>query len=179
MKKIESSIEGCFELQPTIFKDERGRLVKTFHEDSFLSLNLETNYKEEYYSISNRNVLRGLHFQLPPHDHVTCVTCISGKIFDVVVDLRINSPTFKSHFSIELDSVKGNMLYIPRGLAHGFYVISEYAIFLNRTSTVYEPSCDAGIKWNSCGIPWPSMNPILSEKDGQMVELDNFRSPFQ
>ena len=178
MKKIETPIDGCFELQPNIFKDERGRLVKTFHEPSFLGLNLDTDFKEEYYSASIKGVLRGLHFQSPPHDHVKCVTCISGKIFDVVVDLRKKSPTYKQYFSIELDADKGNMLYIPKGLAHGFYALSENVIFLNRTTTVYEPSCDTGIKWDSCGIQWPNLTPILSDKDNQMVSLDDFKSPF-
>jgi len=178
MEVIKTPIEGCFELQPRVFKDDRGRLVKTFHEDMFASNGLDTDFKEEYYSISEKNVLRGLHFQLPPHDHVKCVTCISGKLFDVVVDLRKNSPTYRQSFSIELNSDKGNMLYIPKGLAHGFYVLSENAIFLNRTTTVYEPSCDAGIKWDTCGINWPEKDPILSEKDQQMIELDKFQSPF-
>lgn len=178
MKAINTSIKGCYELQPRVFKDERGQLVKTFHKPSFLELNLETDFTEEYYSVSKKNVLRGLHFQNPPHDHIKCVTCISGKIFDVVVDLRKYSPTYKQHFTIELDAEKGNMLYIPKGLAHGFYVLSETAIFLNRTTTVYEPSCDTGIKWDSCGIKWPIENPILSEKDQQMIDLNEFKSPF-
>ena len=178
MKKIETTIVGCFELQPKVFKDDRGRLVKTFHKDSFVTLNLATDFKEEYYSVSKKGVLRGLHFQIPPHDHVKCVSCLSGKIFDVVVDLRKESPTYKQHFSIELDSENGNMLYIPKGLAHGFYVQSEEAIFLNRTTTVYEPSCDTGIKWDSCGIKWPVSNPILSEKDKLMTTLNEFISPF-
>jgi len=178
MKKIETTISGCFELQPIIFKDDRGRLVKTFHETSFKSLDLATNFTEEYYSISKKQVLRGLHFQLPPHDHIKCVTCLSGKIFDVVVDLRKESPTYKQHFSIELDAEKGNMLYIPKGLAHGFYVLSNETIFLNRTTTIYNPESDAGIKWDSCGINWPDSNPILSEKDKQMIVLNEFKSPF-
>ncbi len=178
MEVIKSTIDGCFELQPRVFKDDRGRLVKTFHEEMFASHGLETDFKEEYYSVSKKNVLRGLHFQNPPHDHVKCVTCISGKIFDVVVDLRKKSSTFGHNFSIELDAKKGNMLYIPKGLAHGFYVISEEAIFLNRTTTVYEPSCDTGIKWDSCGIKWPNDKPILSEKDKEMITLDSFKSPF-
>lgn len=178
MKKIKTSIPGCFELQPLIFKDDRGRLVKTFHKESFHSQGLETNFTEEYYSVSKKQVLRGLHFQLPPHDHIKCITCLSGKIFDVVVDLRKNSPTFKQYFSIELDAEKGNMLYIPKGLAHGFYVLSNEAIFLNRTTTMYNAESDAGIKWNSCGIEWPNMNPILSEKDINMIDLNEFKSPF-
>ncbi|MCL4132289.1 UNVERIFIED_CONTAM: hypothetical protein GTU68_013014 [Idotea baltica] len=178
MEKIKTSIPGCFELQPRIFKDDRGKLIKTFHKDTFLDLGLETDFKEEYYSVSKKNVLRGLHFQMPPEDHVKCVTCISGKIFDVVVDLRKDSPTYKQSFSLELDSEKGNMLYIPKGFAHGFFALSDDAIFLNRTTTVYNPSCDTGIKWDSCGINWPSDNPILSEKDQEMITLSNFKSPF-
>ena len=180
MKKIETTISGCFELQPNVLIDDRGRLVKTFHEDSFLSLNLETNFKEEYYTISRKNVLRGLHFQLPPNDHIKCVTCLSGKLFDVVVDLRKESPTFKKHFTIELDSEKGNMLYIPKGLAHGFYALSDNAIFLNRTTTVYHPESDTGIHWNSCGVKWPDLNPILSEKDKNMIVFNKFieNNPF-
>ncbi|MCL4128984.1 UNVERIFIED_CONTAM: hypothetical protein GTU68_046364, partial [Idotea baltica] len=106
------------------------------------------------------------------------ITCISGKIFDVVVDLRKDSPTYKQSYSLELDAEKGNMLYIPKGFAHGFFALSDDAIFLNRTTTVYNPSCDTGIKWDSCGINWPSVSPILSEKDQQMVPLNNFNSPF-
>jgi len=178
MDKIETTISGCYELQPKIFKDDRGRLVKTFHEDSFFSLNLESKFSEEYYSVSKKNVLRGLHFQLPPHDHIKCVTCLSGKIFDVVVDLRKESLTYKQHFAIELDSEKGNMLYIPSGLAHGFYTLSKESIFLNRTTTIYNPQSDSGIRWNSCNVNWPNFNPILSDKDKQMIELNKFESPF-
>lgn len=178
MEKNKTNLAGCFELQPRIFKDDRGSLVKTFHEDTFISLGLETNFTEEYYSVSKKNVLRGLHFQLPPNDHVKCVTCISGSIFDVVVDLRKESPTYKQHFSVVLDADKGNMLYIPKGFAHGFYVLNDEAIFLNRTTVVFKPESDTGIKWDSCGIEWPNMNPILSEKDESMISLDKFNSPF-
>ena len=178
MKKNKTTISGCFELVPQIFGDKRGKLIKTFHKDTFLDLGLEINFTEEYYSVSNNNVLRGLHFQVPPHDHVKCVTCLSGKIFDVVVDLRKDSPTYKQNFSIELDAKKGNVLYIPKGLAHGFQVISETAIFLNRTTTVYHPKSESGIRWDSCGINWPNMNPVLSDKDKHLVSLNDFKSPF-
>jgi dTDP-4-dehydrorhamnose 3,5-epimerase len=178
VKKNKTIISGCYELEPSIFGDSRGKLVKTFHKDVFLSLGLETDFTEEYYSISPKNILRGLHFQLPPYDHVKCVTCLSGKIFDVVVDLRKKSKTYKQYFSIELDAEKGNMLYIPEGLAHGFNVLSDTAIFLNRTTTVYNADSEAGIKWDSCGIIWPNTNPILSDKDKNLITLDKFKSPF-
>ncbi len=178
MELIKTTLNDCWELRPRIFSDDRGSLVKTYHENTFSSSGLHTDFKEEYYSVSKKGVLRGLHFQIPPTDHVKCVTCISGRIFDVVVDLRKNSSTYMKHFSIELNSQIGNMLYIPKGFAHGFYVLSDEAIFLNRTSTVFAPDSDAGIKWDSCGIEWPDSNPILSEKDKTLIELDKFESPF-
>ena len=178
MEINKTSISGCFELQPKIIQDSRGKLVKIYHEEVFASYGLDTNFKEEYYSISNINILRGLHFQMPPHDHVKCVTCLFGKIFDVVVDLRTDSPTYKKYFSIELDAEKGNMLYIPKGFAHGFQVLSETAIFLNRTTTVYHPESESGIRWDTCGINWPNMDPLLSEKDKHLVSLNDFKSPF-
>jgi len=178
MIKNETLISGCYELVPKVFEDSRGKLVKTFHEDTFLELGLDTDFKEEYYSTSKKDILRGLHFQLPPFDHVKCVTCLHGKIFDVVVDLRRNSATYLKYFTIELNAEKGNMLYIPKGLAHGFLTLSEDAIFLNRTTTVYNPEAESGIKWNSIGLDWPIDNPILSTKDKNLIELSDFKSPF-
>jgi dTDP-4-dehydrorhamnose 3,5-epimerase len=178
MKLIETPIKGCFELHPKVFQDLRGRLVKTYHEDVFASNGLATDFAEEYYSVSNQSVLRGLHFQKPPNDHVKCITCLYGRILDVVVDLRKNSLTFKQYYSLELDSETCNMLYIPEGLAHGFYVLSEQAIILNRSNVVYKPESDSGIHWDSCGIKWPSINPVLSERDKQLIKLDDFNSPF-
>jgi len=178
LKKKLTTIPGCFELVPRIFEDSRGKLVKTFHEETFKNLGLETNFPEEYYSTSGKNIIRGLHFQEPPYDHIKCVTCISGKIFDVVVDLRKNSPTYKKHLSIILDADLGNILYIPKGMAHGFYVLGDGAIFLNRTTTIYNGDSEGGIKWDSCGIKWPNLNPIVSDKDQQLITLENYKSPF-
>ena len=178
MELIKTPLSGCVELQPIIIQDSRGRLVKTYHQDMFASNGLDIDFKEEYYSISNRKIIRGLHFQMPPYDHVKFVTCLLGKIFDVVVDLRKDSPTYKQYFSIELDVDKGNMLYIPKGFAHGFQVLSEKAIFLNRTTTVYNPQSESGIRWDTCGIKWPKTNPILSNKDKQLSTLNDFKSPF-
>lgn len=178
MDKVPTPIPGCFELQPRILADSRGQLVKIFHTDTFAALGLHTEFAEEYYSVSGQKVLRGLHFQTPPHDHIKVVGCLEGAILDVVVDLRKESPTFHQHFMIELSAEKGNLLYVSQGLAHGFYVLSEKAIFINRASTVYAAESDRGIRWDSAGINWPDPDPIVSEKDRNMPALAEYDSPF-
>lgn len=179
MEKLSTPIPGCYVLQPRVLQDDRGRLVKVYHEETFAQLGLRTDFPETYYSTSQQGVLRGLHFQVPPHEHVKCVTCVQGRIFDAVVDLRVDSPTYGQHFTIELDAALGNMLYVPAGLAHGFYVLSETAIFLNRTTSMYHGASDGGIHWESCGIEWPNKQPITSPKDQQMPTLAQFDSPFR
>ena len=173
-----TNIEGCFVIQPKVFSDHRGKFVKVFNSDSFSELNLMSSFEEEYYSVSKKGVLRGLHFQTPPDAHIKLVTCIEGKIIDVVVDLRKKSSSYLKVFSLEINSDLGNMLYVPEGLAHGFYTLSEEAIFLSMNSKKYSPECDNGIKWNSIDFDWPDKTPIVSEKDDNMPLLKNFNSPF-
>lgn len=175
---IETPISGCFEIKPRIFEDSRGRFIKLFHKELFESYGLNSVYEEEYYSVSHKGVLRGLHFQTPPNAHVKLVTCVTGKILDVVVDLRKNSNTFKQAYSLELDSTKGNMLYVPEGLAHGFYVLSDKAVFLSMNSKKFSPECDSGVHCYSFGFEWPDKNAVISKKDKDMVKLDDFISPF-
>lgn len=174
-----TTISGCFELLPNVLKDERGVFVKTFHKDIFLEHGLETRFAEEYYSHSFRGVLRGLHFQLPPRDHVKVVYCIDGEALDAVVDIRVGSPTFGKHQTFILNGNKSNMLYIPPGLAHGFYVTGRHATMMYKVSTVYSPAHDAGIHWNSAGIPWPVERPLVSLRDAGFAPLSAFESPFQ
>lgn len=174
-----SRLAGCFELQPKIFDDVRGRFVKVFHEQAFISQGLATHFAEEYYSVSHKNVVRGLHFQLPPVDHVKMVYCVLGEVMDVVVDLRVGSPTYGQHAVFELSDTKANSVYIPKGMAHGFYARSEHAIMVYKVSTVYSPEHDAGILWNSAGIPWPVNDAILSARDKGFPALGEFTSPFR
>ena len=176
---IPSTIPGCYQLQPAVFRDERGSFVKTFHRDVFAHYNLETNFAEEYYSLSQRNILRGLHFQVPPKEHVKIVYCVLGEVIDVVVDLRLGSPTYGKFEVFEVSPEKANLIYIPAGLAHGFYVISEKTIMMYKVSTVYSPAEDSGILWNSIGIPWPSNNPIISQRDSSFSPFSQFTSPFK
>ncbi|OIQ02494.1 MAG: dTDP-4-dehydrorhamnose 3,5-epimerase [Syntrophobacteraceae bacterium CG2_30_61_12] len=178
MKVTESSIPGCYEIISRVFRDNRGTFVKTFHHDMFLEHGLTTQWREEYYSVSHHGVLRGLHFQLPPHDHEKLVYCIAGRVLDAVVDLRKGSPTFGRHVLLELDAGKANMLYVPRGLAHGFYVLSDSAILIYKASSVHAPEHDTGIHWNTAGISWPDKTPLTSPRDNQFSSLDCLDSPF-
>jgi dTDP-4-dehydrorhamnose 3,5-epimerase len=179
MKLIETKIPGCFEIKHKVRKDTRGKLVKTFHEKTFQEFGLHGSFPEVYYSVSKKNVLRGLHFQVPSQHHIKIVLCLEGSILDAVVDLRVGSPTYGEHILIELNPEKANMLYVPEGCAHGFYTLSEKSIFLNQTSTMFSQDHDMGIRWDSCGIDWPNKNPIISEKDNDLIEFGSYNSPFR
>lgn len=174
----ESKISGCFELQPRVFEDTRGHFVKVFHEQAFAERGLETDFVEEYYSVSHKNVIRGMHFQLPPMDHVKMVYCVEGEVLDVVVDLRVGSPTYGQFDLFKLSAAKANIIYIPKGIAHGFCALMEQVIMVYKVSTVYSPAHDAGLRWDSLGVPWPTTEAILSERDKSFPEFTKFVSPF-
>jgi dTDP-4-dehydrorhamnose 3,5-epimerase len=176
-EKRETAIAGCFELRPVVRSDSRGQFVKTFHADYFSSNNLETDWSEQYYSVSRKGVLRGMHFQRPPHAHAKLVYCTSGTILDVVVDLRVGSSTYGDHISLEISSSAGNILYVPQGFAHGFYALSDATVVYN-VSTVYSPDHDDGVLWSSIGMDWPVASPDLSERDTKLSALADFNSPF-
>ena len=176
---IPTCITGCYEIQPRVLKDVRGVFVKTFHADCFREAGLCTDWAEHYYTTSDPGVLRGLHFQLPPHDHVKLVYCIAGSVEDVALDLRVGSPTYGKAILLELSAEKGNMIYLPKGLAHGFCAPNEQAILVYNVSSVYKPEADTGIRWDSAGINWSIQNPLLSERDRSFPAFDQFESPFQ
>ncbi len=174
-----TKISGCYELSPIVFhKDYRGSFVKTFHKDVFSKHGLETNFVEEYYSVSVQNVLRGLHFQTPPADPNKLVYCPLGRIMDVIVDVRVGSPSYGQFEVFDLSAENGKMVYLEPGLAHGFYVLSETAMVMYKISQLYAPENDTGIRWDSVGIPWPSNNPILSQRDKEFLPLAEFKNPF-
>jgi dTDP-4-dehydrorhamnose 3,5-epimerase len=178
--RTDLAVDGCYELVPRKMEDDRGLFVKTFHRDAFAEQGLETEWQEEYYSVSRKGVLRGLHFQLPPHDHVKLVYCPSGTVLDAVLDLRIGSPTYGCHAMVELSARKANMVYIPKGVAHGFYTLSDEAIMIYNVSSVYAPHADVGLLWNSAEIPWPDREPLLSPRDRAFPRFSDFTSnPFR
>ena len=174
----QSEIPGCFEIQPRVMHDVRGRFVKVFHTDAFAKLGLETNFVEEYYSYSIQGVVRGMHFQVPPADHVKMVYCACGRVTDVVLDLRVGSPTYCKHATFELSASKANCIYIPKGVAHGFCTLSEDSLLVYRASTVHSIGNDSGILWNSFNFAWPADAPVMSVRDRSLPSLANFKSPF-
>ena len=140
---------------------------------------LRTDWAEEYYSVSVKGVLRGFHFQLPPHDHDKLVYCPSGQVLDVVLDLRTGSPSFGKHCIFDLNGDMANVLYIPKGCAHGFFTRSDQALMMYKVTSVYAPDADAGILWSSAGVTWPDVTPQISARDASFPALSQFCSPFR
>lgn len=165
MKIIDTEIPGLKILEPRIFEDIRGKFIKTFTDDFFQANELNIQIKETYYSISQKNVIRGMHFQIPPHDHIKLVYVPAGKIIDVVLDIRKNSPTYGQYFSCELSSHNGKILVIPKGLAHGFKSLENNTNVTYMQTTCYAPTNDCGIHYNSFGFNWKCETPKISDRD--------------
>lgn len=152
--------------------------MKTLQYSAFKALGLETDYREVFYTNSTRGVLRGMHFQVPPSDHVKLVYCVSGAVCDIALDLRIGSPTYGQHEVYELNADEKNAVYLPSGIAHGFQVRSENAGVFYHVSSEHDPARDQGIRWDSFGAPWPLENPVISARDATHVPFSEFKSPF-
>ena len=178
MEIIQTKLAGVYVLKFLHFKDERGGFVKTFHAGTFKENGLDTDFRESYFSTSEKNVIRGMHFQLPPHEHSKLVYVTHGKVLDVVLDIRKDSATFGDYITVELSNGENNAIYISKGLAHGFCVPEDNATMVYMTSTVYNKDFDAGIKWDSFGFDWPVKNPLISERDRSFVSFKDFESPF-
>jgi dTDP-4-dehydrorhamnose 3,5-epimerase len=170
-------LEGVRLIEFPRFADQRGEFIKTFQATLFAEHGIEFHLAEQFFSTSKAGVLRGLHFQIPPFDHAKLVFCLTGRILDVVVDLRKSSPAFGKFAAFTLDAEKAHGLFIPSGFAHGFYAETDATVFYN-VSSVHQPSADAGIHWQSIGYPWPNDAPIISERDGKFPALEAFQSPF-
>ncbi|MDB6065702.1 MAG: dTDP-4-dehydrorhamnose 3,5-epimerase [Pedosphaera sp.] len=178
LKLLPAELEGVFVVQPKIFTDKRGVFVKTYHEELFREAGIAFTPREEFFSTSRKGVVRGMHFQLPPAAHDKLVFCPTGKVLDVVVDLRKESKTFGKTFTRELSAENRELLFIPVGFAHGFLSLADDTIMVYQTSTVHSPAQDAGILWSSVGFDWPVKEPILSDRDKTFPALKDFQSPF-
>ncbi len=177
MKFIQTEIPEVIIIEPQIFGDERGYFMITFNQKEFEENILKTQFIQDNESMSVYGVLRGLHYQLAPYAQAKLVRVIEGKVLDVAVDIRKNSPTFGKHVAVELSAENKRQLFIPRGFAHGFVVLSTKAIFQYKIDNIYAPEYERGIAFDDkdLAIDWKinSTDIILSEKDKKNPEFKN------
>jgi len=178
MKRVATDIAGVYILECFHASDDRGVFVKTFHAPTLHEFGLETHFEESFFSVNHTGVIRGMHFQLPPHNHVKIVYCNQGALNDVVLDLRKDSPTYGKSICVELSDENRYALYIPSGMAHGFETLVDNTIMTYLTSTPHAPSHDAGIRWDSFGHTWKLPAPVLSARDQEFQRFDDFETPF-
>lgn len=170
MNVTTTAVPGLLILSPKVFGDSRGFFVESYNQQNFLqATGLDVSFVQDNHSRSSKGVLRGLHYQLPPHAQGKLVRCVRGAVFDVAVDIRQSSPTFGQWVGVELTEDNHRQFWIPPGFAHGFQTLTDTADFLYKTTAYYAPSHDRGIAWNdpAIGIEWPDVGlpPQLSAKD--------------
>ena len=180
MKINKTFIEDLLIIEPQLFKDDRGFFYESYNKNN-LDKVINIVFVQDNESKSEKGVIRGLHFQAPPFEQAKLVRCISGNILDVTVDLRTNSKTYGKFFSIELSSENNKQLFVPKGFAHGFQVLSEIAIVNYKVDEYYNPDSDSGLIWNDkdLSIDWNlDIKPILSDKDLKLMSFRELKSPF-
>ena len=173
-----TGLEGCLELRLKPFRDARGLFLKTYHEAGFRDLGLCTDWKEEFISTSAKGVLRGMHFQVPPHQHAKLVLCLAGRVLDVALDLRAGSPSFGKFAAVELSPEAANGMYVPEGFAHGFLALEDGSTMHYKVSSMHSPFHDRGLRWDSFGFLWPVAAPTLSPRDANFESFGDFFTPF-
>lgn len=178
MKIIKTLFNAVKCIEMPKFDDERGSFIKWYDETSFAEEHIQTCFKESYFSISDKDVIRGMHFQVPPADHEKLVSVSYGSVLDVVLDIRKDSPTYGKAESIKLSAYNHHALYIPRGFAHGFLSLEDHTIMNYLVASTHSPEHDKAIRWDSFGFDWGVDAPIMSERDKMAFELKNFISPF-
>ena len=168
------SIKDVILIKPKIFKDNRGFFMESYKKSDFYEAGIDVEFNQDNHSKSDKHVLRGLHYQVEPYSQAKLVRCTEGRIFDVAVDIRKNSPTYAKYVKVELSEDNNYMLYIPKGFAHGFVVLSDCAQLLYKKSSEYNPQADRGIIWNDkdINIDWGiDFEPVLSQKDMTQLSL--------
>ena len=175
---IKSPIAGVYEIILPCHEDMRGSFSKVFHNTNFQEQGIDFHLRESYFSRSAKNVVRGMHFQLPPYQHHKVVYCPHGAIMDVALDLRRQSPTYGQFFSAELSAENHKALFIPEGCAHGFKSLTDDAMTVYLVSSEYQRDADTGLLWNSFGLDWQCANPIMSDRDCSFQTFGTFESPF-
>jgi dTDP-4-dehydrorhamnose 3,5-epimerase len=183
MKFTKTSIEGLVIIEPRVFGDERGYFLESYNEKEFEQAICKVSFVQDNESKSSKGVLRGLHYQKPPFNQAKLVRCIAGRVLDVAVDIRKGSPTYGKHVAIELSGENKKQIFVPKGFAHGFSVLSETAVITYKVDSMYAPECDSGIRYDDTelGIDWglPQEEVQLSEKDKDLPSFKDLDSPFK
>ena len=182
MNVIKTDIEGVVVIEPRVFDDARGYFFESYSKRRFDEAVKPVEFVQDNESMSTRGVIRGLHFQRPPFSQSKLVRCVRGAVLDVVVDIRRGSPTYGQHVAVELTGENRRQLFVPRGFAHGFAVLSDEAVFQYKCDNYYHPESEGGISIadHSLGIDWriDPAEAILSEKDLRNPMFSDFESPF-
>lgn len=174
MKFVPTDLEGAFLVQTEAMSDDRGSFTRTFCAREFAGYGLECNWVQHSISFNlAKGTLRGLHYQCAPYGEAKLINCIAGRIFDVIVDLRPESGTYRKSFCTELSSESGIQLYVPQGFAHGFLTLEKNCKVEYCISTYYEPSAVRGVRWNDpvLNIPWPARIRMISQRDANFPDL--------
>ena len=180
MKIIDEPLKGMFLIEPTVYKDSRGYFFESFRDDFIGHLGSSLSFVQDNQSLSQQNILRGLHFQKPPHAQGKLVRVVKGSVLDVVVDIRKKSTTYGHHFKAILSEENFRMMFIPPGFAHGFYTLKDQTVFAYKCSDYYHPETEGSLAWDcpELNIDWGAKDPVLSEKDKQSPNLSDLVSPF-
>ena len=183
MKFINTPIEGLLIIEPTVFTDDRGCFLESYNKKKFEKAIGKISFVQDNETKSSKGVLRGLHFQKPPYAQDKLVRCIEVKVLDVAVDIRDGSETYGKHVIVELSGKNKKQVFIPRGFAHGFLVLSNSAIFSYKVDNRYAVAYDAGIRWDDplLNIKWGSnlREVLISEKDAKLPFFSEFETPFK
>lgn len=182
MEIIKTDIDGVVIIRPRVFEDARGYFFESWSKREFDAQVRPVNFVQDNESMSTRGVIRGLHFQRPPYSQSKLVRCVRGRVLDVAVDIRRGSPTYGRHVAVELSEDNHLQLFMPRGFAHGFSVLSDVAVFQYKCDNYYHPDSEGGIKLDDpdLGIDWHigPAEAVLSDKDRSRSPFDAFDSPF-
>jgi dTDP-4-dehydrorhamnose 3,5-epimerase len=181
MKILSTKFSDSFLIEPDVHKDHRGFFMESFCQYWFDEKKVDVNFIQDNHSLSvEKGVLRGLHYQLPPKTQTKLIRVIHGAVFDVIVDLRKNSPTYHQWESFELTASNALMLLIPKGFAHGFCTLAPNTEFMYKVDEYYSPEHEGGILWDDpvLDVPWPIANPILSDRDKKWPLMNNVNLPF-
>lgn len=181
MNVVKTDFKDLLILEPIVIRDDRGYFLETFNEAKFrIETGLNISFVQDNESVSSKNVLRGLHFQVPRSSQAKLIRVAQGSVMDVVVDLRRSQPTYLKHFKILLSAENQKQLFVPEGFAHGFLVLEDNTIFSYKCSNYYNRENDRSILWNdeAFGIDWGNNSPSLSDKDKFAMKFVDFENPF-